>query len=245
MASIVLKSLSKSFEHSGQILHDFNLSVEKGEFLTLLGPSGSGKSTLLRLIAKLEEPDNGDCHIERLNCGYVFQDSSLMPWRTVAENILLPLELLNKSKDYKALHSILELVGLKEASNLFPHELSGGMKMRVSLARSLVLEPDLLLLDEPFSALDESLRFLLSMELRNIWLKKNMTIVLVTHSLAEATLMSNRVLVLSKKPAHVVADIPICLPKERSYKMRTEPQYLEELNKVLTSYRHEHGGPHE
>ncbi len=242
---IELKNVTKRFSKSGTVLKDISLQIQRGEFVTLLGPSGSGKSTLLRMIAGLETPENGSVKVQRLkkyDCGYVFQDPALMPWRTVNENVALPLQLANIQNTHSRVQLALELVGLKNAGELFPHELSGGMKMRASLARSLILEPDLLLLDEPFSALDEILRFSLAQELRKIWLNKKITIVLVTHSLAEATLMSNRALVISQKPATIELDLQVDLPNERPVTLRTDTRYTIELERISEAYRKIHGG---
>ncbi len=243
MFHIELQKISKDFNTSGKIISNLDLKIERGEFVTLLGPSGSGKSTLLRLIAGLDKVNSGTLIIrqdKKFDQGFVFQESSLMPWRSVTENVALPFELAKSPINYSRIQSVLQLVGLEDAANLFPHELSGGMKMRTSLARALLLEPSLLLLDEPFASLDEGLRFTLSQELRKIWLKTKMSVVLVTHSLSEATFMSNRALILSKKPANFVADIKIDLPTERNLNLRTDILYLQALENITNQYRNHH-----
>lgn len=239
---IVLDDVSKSFSASGKVLNNINFQINHGDFVVLVGPSGSGKSTLLRMIAGLESVSSGkikydeECKADR---AFVFQEAHLMPWRTLKENVGLPLELLGKpekerrAKVMAALHS----VGLEKAADLFPHELSGGMKMRGSLARALVVEPKLLLLDEPFAALDEETRFRLGEELRELWLKNSMTVIFVTHSLHEACFLGERLIVLSKKPAVISAEIKVELPKVRSNLIRTEMIFSEQLKKIYAAVK--------
>lgn len=234
---IVLENVSKSFSASGEVLSNINLKINQGDFVVLLGPSGSGKSTLLRLIAGLESASSGTVKYDQQGSAdraYVFQEAHLMPWRNLQDNVSLPLELLGSSeqeRNSKAL-AALSSVGLEAAAGLFPHELSGGMKMRGSLARALVVQPRLLLLDEPFAALDEETRFRLGEDLRELWLKNSMTIVFVTHSLHEACFLGERLLVLSKKPAVITVEIRIELPKIRSNSIRTEMIFSEQLKKI-------------
>lgn len=242
---IEIQNLSKSFSKSGIVLQNLSLTIQKGEFVTLLGPSGSGKSTVLRLVAELDSSTSGSIniiHSKKFDCGYVFQDSSLLPWKTVYENVALPLALSKSSTQSSKIQQALELVGLSKDSHLLPHELSGGMKMRTSIARSLVLEPDLLLLDEPFSALDENLRLDLAFELRKIWQIKKMTVILVTHSIAESTFMSNRTLILSKRPSAIASDITINLPDARTSALRAQDIYFHEIQKVTQAYHAIYGG---
>lgn len=234
---IVLENVSKSFSASGQVLNNINLQINYGDFVVLLGPSGSGKSTLLRLIAGLESATSGTIKYDEKNKAdraFVFQESHLMPWRNLKDNVSLPLELLGKSekeRNAKAL-AALSSVGLESAAELFPHELSGGMKMRGSLARALVVQPKLLLLDEPFAALDEETRFRLGEDLRELWLKNSMTVIFVTHSLHEACFLGERILALSKRPATISAEVRIELPKVRSNSIRTEMIFSEQLKKI-------------
>ena len=192
-----------------EILSNINLEVKKGEFLSILGPSGSGKSTLLRLASKILDPSKGTVEYKDQReplIGFVFQEPTLMPWRDVLSNVVLPIEIKNKknqlTKDY-ALEWI-ERVGLKGKENSYPDELSGGQKMRVSLARSLVQGCDLLLLDEPFSALDEVTRRRLEDDLLQIWEKEKFTVLFVTHSVSEAIYLSQRIIVLSSGPAEII-----------------------------------------
>ena len=234
---IFFKDLNKSYRKSGLILKNFNLQIERGDFVVMLGPSGSGKSTFLRLLAGLTEPSSGSIEnaSNRANDkGFVFQDAHLMPWRSLVENVELPLELMGISavERKKIALDRLSMVKLETAANLFPSELSGGMKMRGSLARALVNEPDLLLLDEPFAALDEQTRFKLSEDLRELWLKRRMTVVFVTHSVYEACFLANRILTLSEKPAQIQNDIKINLPVTRDSSLRTSTLYTEEIKRV-------------
>ena len=192
-----------------EILSNINLEVKKGEFLSILGPSGSGKSTLLRLASKILDPSKGTVEYKDQReplIGFVFQEPTLMPWRDVLSNVVLPIEIKNKknqlTKDY-ALEWI-ERVGLKGKENSYPDELSGGEKMRVSIARSLVQGCDLLLLDEPFSALDEVTRRRLEDDLLEIWEKEKFTVLFVTHSVSEAIYLSQRIIVLSSGPAEII-----------------------------------------
>lgn len=192
-----------------EILSNINLEVKKGEFLSILGPSGSGKSTLLRLASKILDPSKGTVEYKDQReplIGFVFQEPTLMPWRDVLSNVVLPMEIKNKknqlTKDY-ALEWI-ERVGLKGKENSYPDELSGGQKMRVSIARSLVQGCDLLLLDEPFSALDEVTRRRLEDDLLQIWEKEKFTVLFVTHSVSEAIYLSQRIIVLSSGPAEII-----------------------------------------
>lgn len=234
---IQLKNVSKSFTSSGQILREIDLDIRAGEFVVLLGPSGSGKSTLLRMIAGLDRCTSGEVQVNessRFDKGFVFQDPHLMPWKNITENVALPLELMGigiEERNQKAMQA-LGKVGLVNAAKLFPVELSGGMKMRASLARALVGQPNLLLLDEPFAALDEQTRFQLAEELRKLWKQYALTVVFVTHSLHEACFLGERVIILSKKPAGIQADIKIELPVERTNKIRTENIFSEQLKKI-------------
>ncbi len=208
-AQVEIKSVSKKFSGRDIVFDNISFTVAAGDFVSLLGPSGCGKSTLLRLIAGLEKADAGSVNVESqvpVQRSFVFQEPTLLPWRTVFKNVVLPFELRKQKIETAHALGILEAVGLKDAINKFPHQLSGGMKMRVSIARALVTQPSLLLLDEPFSALDETTRYLLQTDLRQLWSNLGMTVVFVTHSLAEAVFLSERIIALRDKPAKIILD---------------------------------------
>lgn len=236
--SIEIKDLDKSFG-SKQVLKNLNLSFKEGSFVSILGSSGCGKSTLLRLIAGLETPSRGTVSLTQSPISYVFQGANLLPWRTALENVLLPLELKNDSSrlnlEEDALVS-LEKVQLQQAAKLFPHELSGGMQMRVSLARALVTKPKVLLLDEPFAALDELTRFEMQKQLLELWQKERMTIIFVTHSFSEAAFLSERIVML-KSPGYVCMDLAIRYSGRRDESLRTSPELAETVRKLSTELR--------
>jgi NitT/TauT family transport system ATP-binding protein len=230
-------------EFSGRaVIEDLDLDIRRGEFLALLGPSGCGKSTLLRLIAGLDRPDAG-----RLSLGddirrlaYVFQDASLMPWRTVLGNVALPLELAGTPRAERdpAARRWLENVGLAEAAERYPNELSGGMKMRVSLARALVNQPTLLLLDEPFAALDEFTRQHLDELLQSLWQVHAMTVIFVTHSLMEAVFLADRVVMLAARGGRLLADRTVELGRPRTRATRTSVEFNRTVE-LLSAMLHE------
>jgi NitT/TauT family transport system ATP-binding protein len=206
------------------------LHVPTGQFVAILGPSGCGKSTLLRIIAGLDRADQGAVAVASRNVGYVFQDAHLLPWRNVLTNVSLPLELAGTDKTERLARAarVLRDVGLADFAHRYPAELSGGMRMRVSLARALVTEPGLLLMDEPFAALDEITRQSLDEMLRDLWRKRPMTVLFVTHSIAEATFLAERAVVLTRRPARIVLDHPIDLPPHRTASLRGEPEFARE-----------------
>lgn len=235
---ITLKNISKNFSESGLVLDSIDLFIKAGEFVTILGSSGCGKSTLLRIISGLEHVSQGEIMVDNpsrdLFQSFVFQEAQLLPWRSVLQNTMLPLELKGITSSHSA-EKVLESVGLSESINLLPRQLSGGMKMRVSLARALVTEPSLLLLDEPFSALDEVIRFKLQEDLRSIWVKNKMTTIFVTHSVSEAVFLSNRILVMSPKPGHILLNKEINLNETRTNDLRSQNSYLN-LVQELSSF---------
>jgi len=223
---ISLQHIQKNFG-SLNVLNDVNLEVQNDEFLTLLGPSGCGKSTLLRILARLEQPTNGEWlgSQKDLNISFVFQDSELLPWRTVEENVTLPLELKQKTLSNENLEEILSLVKLGSFRKYYPHQLSGGMKMRVSLARALVTNPNLLLMDEPFAALDENTRFELQDQILSLRKNKKTTIVFVTHSISEAIYLSDRVVLMAPAGGRIVLDQNIRFETARDFRLRTNSKY--------------------
>lgn len=230
---IAISKVSKHFDEV-QALAEVNLGVATGEFISIVGPSGCGKSTLLRVIADLVETDGS---VTKPSKGaFVFQDSALLPWRTVQRNVELLMELdgIDNKKD-KA-RKALEQVGLTGFENSYPHQLSGGMKMRLSLARSLVLDPQYILLDEPLSAVDELTREVLQEELHNMWTRDKFTAILVTHNIAEAVYLSNRVVVMSPRPGKItdIVDIPF---KKRTPDIRTKTQFTKLVNDISGKLR--------
>jgi NitT/TauT family transport system ATP-binding protein len=231
-----LRGIQRTFAGPVQAIDDVHLQIAEGEFVAILGPSGCGKSTLLRIIAGLDKPDAGtitiadrtaaDCRI-----GYVFQDAHLLPWRNVLENVALPLELLGTAKVEReaAAREALKLVGLEDALARYPAELSGGMRMRASLARALVVKPKLLLLDEPFAALDEISRQQLDEQLHQLWREQHITVIFVTHSIIEAAFLAQRAIVMSRRPAQVVLNHSLALPIQRDAELRTTVQFAREM----------------
>jgi NitT/TauT family transport system ATP-binding protein len=243
-AVVSAKGVSKTFGKGGvTALQDIHLDVGAGEFVSLIGPSGCGKSTLLRLIGDLVEPSSGEilvngktAHRARLDRDYgiVFQAAVLYDWRTVAKNIALPLELLGWSRPRRAerIAEMVELVELQGFEKHYPWQLSGGMQQRVSIARALSFSPALLLMDEPFGALDEMTRERLNSELLRIWAETGSTVIFVTHSIAEAVYLSTRVVVMSPRPGRLTSIVPIDLPQPRTFETREEPRFFELVTQV-------------
>jgi len=232
-----LRSVGKRFANGYAALDDFSLSVPEGRFVSLIGPSGCGKSTVLNLVAGLAQPTSGSFDWdgrERPSIGFVFQEPTLMPWATVAENVALPLTLDGKPAEVDAQ---LAKVGLSAFSGCYPRQLSGGMKMRASLARALASNPALLLLDEPFGALDEITRFDLIDQLLALWLEHRFTALFVTHSITESVFMSQRVVVMGGCPGKVLAEIEIDEPYPRLPAFRGEARYAAWCGEVLESLR--------
>jgi NitT/TauT family transport system ATP-binding protein len=234
---LTLAGVGKTFRSGTEALRGIDLTVASGGFVSLLGPSGCGKSTLLRIIAGLVPPSQGRVHWEgdvRGHVGFVFQEPTLMPWATVWDNAYLPLRLAGRSRSEAAapIAAILASLGLGGFERAYPRELSGGMRMRVSIARALVKSPRLLLLDEPFAALDELTRFRLNEDLLRLWEEQRWTVVFVTHSVFEAVFLSNRIVVMTPRPGRIVADLPIELPYPREGGLRTAPAYAERCRAV-------------
>ena len=232
-------SVSNVTKHFDEVhaLAKINLDIATGEFVTVVGPSGCGKSTLLRIIAGIISPSNGNT-IKPDKGAFVFQDSALLPWRNVQKNVelLMELESFPKVQIAEKASSILKQVGLTGFEKSYPHQLSGGMKMRLSLARSLVLRPDYLLMDEPLSSVDELTREVLQEEIHTLWKEDKFTAILVTHNVAEAVYLSNRVVVMSPRPGKIthVVDIPF---KKRDRLLRSKAQFTKLVNNISEKLR--------
>jgi NitT/TauT family transport system ATP-binding protein len=236
---VALRAVGKRFATGVTALDGIDLDIHRGEFLSLLGPSGCGKSTLLRIIAGLSQPSFGirrlslamdhAGHIPAGRIGFVFQDPTLMPWSTVVDNVLLPFRLAGRigPKERERAGSEIQSVGLAGFERAYPRQLSGGMRMRVSIARALVTDPELLLLDEPFAALDEITRMALNDDLMRLWESRRPTVVFVTHSVFESVYLSTRIAVMTPRPGHILAELPIELPQPRQRALRTSPHYTE------------------
>ena len=224
-----------------------NLDIFKGEFVSLLGPSGCGKTTLLRSIADLQEPTEGTVRIGGMTpkevrlqqkFGFVFQQPVLFDWRTVKKNVELPLEIMYQSKEERSERAdkMLEMVGLKDFANHFPKQLSGGMQQRVNIARAFGIRPEILLMDEPFSALDEFTKEKLHEDLLRIWRKTNKTVIFVTHNIQEAVFLSDRICVLSPHPGRLSAVVDVDLPRPRTLEMKETQHFNELVLKVRNSF---------
>lgn len=232
-------------------LSDVNLSVEKGDFVSFIGPSGCGKTTFLRVIADLEKPTSGAITVNGMTpeearrhraYGYVFQAAALYPWRTIENNVALPLEIMGYSKeDRKArIERTLDLVNLSGFGKKYPWQLSGGMQQRASIARALAFDADLLLMDEPFGALDEIVRDHLNEQLLKLWAATRKTICFVTHSIPEAVYLSTKIVVMSPRPGRVTDVIESPLPKDRPLGIRETPEFLEIAHRVREGLRAGH-----
>ncbi len=252
---IEARGLGVTFEADGHrtvALTDVDLSIHKGEFVSLIGPSGCGKTTLLRLIADLQQASTGTLVVNGMTAeqarmqrayGYVFQAPALYPWRTLERNVALPLEIMGLSKEERArrVAKVLDLVGLADFRKRFPWQLSGGMQQRASIARALSFDPELLLMDEPFGALDEITRDGLTLHLHQLWRSTGLTSVFVTHSVLEAVFLSTRIVVMSSRPGRVVAVIDSDLPEQRDLDIRESPRFLAVAHAVRAALREGHG----
>ncbi|MCY4446687.1 MAG: ABC transporter ATP-binding protein [Rhodobacteraceae bacterium] len=248
---ISTQNLGLVFETAdGQVeaLKEVNLEISKGDFVSLIGPSGCGKTTFLRIVAALDHPTSGHITVNgfspefaRLNraYGYVFQAASLFPWRTIAKNIKLPLEIMGYTSEEmnKRVEKVLDLVHLKGFENKFPWQLSGGMQQRASIARALAFDADILLMDEPFGALDEIVRDHLNEQLLGLWNRTGKTIGFVTHSIPEAVFLSTKIVVMSNRPGRVIKVIDSPLPRDRSLEIRDTQEFIEVAQEVRQGLR--------
>lgn len=242
--AVCLRGVDKIYDNGVAALVGLDLDVAHGEFLSLLGPSGCGKSTALRLIAGLSRATAGSVRVtsganrggqaQDRSIGFVFQEPTLMPWASVADNVLLPLKLarIARTQANQRVATALAQVGLSEFGGVYPRELSGGMKMRVSLARALVTDPDILLLDEPFAALDEITRFKLNNDLMELWRSLKKTVIFVTHSVFESVYLSQRVVVMTPRPGRISAQFHIEAPEPRLEEFRTSAGYAAQCRDV-------------
>lgn len=249
---IMIRNLSMVFgdKNGGEpvtALQNVNLDIKQGEFISLLGPSGCGKTTLLRIIADLLQPSSGEITVRgesprdirlKKKYGIVFQSPVLYNWRTVRRNICMPMELMGMEKKDRTARvtKMLDLVGLQDFGKHYPYELSGGMQQRVGIARALAIKPEILLMDEPFSALDEFTREKLHMDLLRIWQKTNKTIIFVTHNISEAVFLSDRVVVLSPHPGRVSAVVDINIPRPRSLESMQTPEFYNYITQIRNSF---------
>ncbi len=245
--SIELDGVAKRYQmrrkRTVDAVSDMDLSIHPGEFVALIGPSGCGKSTVLRMIASLEEPTSGAVTVDgeapsalaaQHRLGVAFQDNALLPWSTVRKNLELPFRLAGRSVDSSRVDELLGLVGLSGFENARPKQLSGGMRQRVSIARSIMLEPDVLLLDEPFGALDAVTRRRLNMELQRIWLADPVTTLLVTHDVDEALLLADRVVVMSARPGRVRMIKDVSFERPRTSEVTRTPEFHELVDELTT-----------
>ena len=237
-AAIQARRLEKVFQPEDRrvvAFQELDLAVRAGAFVSVVGPSGCGKTSLLRVVGNLEEPSSGEILVHgrpprearlRREVGFVFQSPALLPWRTVIENVRLPGEIFGDPSVSDQAASTLEVVGLTGFERAYPRELSGGMQSRVSIARALTYRPALLLMDEPFGALDEITRERMQVELLRIWQGRQTTVLFITHSLSEAALLSDRVVVMSARPGRIVGDVPIPFPRPRDASLRADPAFV-------------------
>lgn len=254
-AVIAIKDVNKIFNAGTDeeviALNNINLDILSGEFISLIGPSGCGKSTLLRIIADLIQPTNGTVNVngktpqkarQDRDYGMVFQAATLYEWRTISQNIQLPLEIMGfpRSKRKERAQQMLELVELGRFANHYPWQLSGGMQQRVAIARALAFEPPLILMDEPFGALDEFTRERMNMELLRIWEQTQTTIVFVTHSIPEAVFLSNRIVIMSPRPGRITQVVDTNLPYPRAFETRELTGYYEKVTEVRELLRDAH-----
>lgn len=248
---ISLKNIAKSFTKASgttKVIENLSFEVEKGQFVTIFGPNGSGKSTLLNLVTGLETPDEGSVLVggklpQEVRTGFVFQNynESLFPWRTVLENVLFPLEVAKISKDQalKTAEHLLNKVGLWHARDKYVYDLSGGQRQLVSICRAVGYDPDILIMDEPFSALDYSTTRKMELELLDIWQEKKIATLFVSHDIDEAIFLADKVVVLSPRPASVKKIFTVDLPRPRKLEMLSDPKFIELRNEILNTFEYE------
>ena len=241
---VILTGVSKFFGHADTpviALEKLDLTIGDGEFVAVVGPSGCGKSTMMRLISRLSQASTGNISVfgddsknPPADMGIVFQNHVLLAWRTIIENVLFPAEMSGKNKEGLRPHAmeLLESVGLKEFANRYPHELSGGMKQRASIARALLLQPRLLLMDEPFGALDALTREQMRIDLEELWLKNRMTVIFITHSIDEAVLLADRVIVMTPRPGRIERVLEIGMQRPRGLPARRDPEFIEKAEEI-------------
>ena len=239
---LAFDDVSKTFPDGTFALASTSFEVTRGEFVTIVGPSGCGKSTLLRVASGLDDPSTGAVTVDHGSLGYVFQDATLLPWRDVRRNVELFAELegVGRADTARRVAENVKLVGLDGFEDKYPKQLSGGMRMRASLARSLVMEPDIFLFDEPFGALDEITRERLNDELLGLFQRKGFGALFITHSISEAVFLSTRVLVMSQRPGRIIESFQIPFPYPRSHDLRFEPAFAELSGEVSHALRGAH-----
>jgi NitT/TauT family transport system ATP-binding protein len=254
MPVVEAQNLELTFQTNDGPVHalkDVNLTIDKGDFVSFIGPSGCGKTTFLRVMAALEQPTGGTITVNGVSpdearrqraYGYVFQAAGLYPWRTIGSNIKLPLEIMgySKAEQDERVENVLQLVDLEGFEKKFPWQLSGGMQQRASIARALAFDADILLMDEPFGALDEIVRDHLNEQLLELWARTQKTIAFVTHSIPEAVYLSTKIVVMSPRPGRIIDVIESPLPKERPLDIRDSPAFLEIAHRVRDGLRSGH-----
>jgi len=240
MAKLALTGLTKRFGDL-EVLHEINIAIERGAFISLVGPSGCGKTTLLRIVAGLEPASAGAVLLDGRTVrapggdrGFVFQSDNLLPWRTVFDNAIIGPEIAGRTgaEEKNRIRDLLRLVGLEGFENYFPRQLSGGMRQRVNLARALAIDPDILLMDEPFSALDAQTREIMQTELMRIWEEGRKTVLFVTHQIDEAAFLSDRVLVLARRPGRIREDIDIALSRPRALAVKRASEFVAYVDRI-------------
>ena len=240
MVKLSLNGLNKRFGEL-EVLREINIAIDRGAFISLVGPSGCGKTTLLRIVAGLEPASSGAVLLDGRavgapggDRGFVFQSDNLLPWRTVFDNALIGPELAGRAgaAEKDRVRNLLRLVGLEGFENYFPRQLSGGMRQRVNLSRALAIDPDILLMDEPFSALDAQTREIMQTELMRIWEEGRKTVLFVTHQIDEAVFLSDRVLVLARRPGRIQETIDVALPRPRALAVKRTPEFMAYVDRI-------------